>query len=230
MVKTVLICLLALHSIGFAETMLLKNKGYDIYWNAKEDRALYSRHTISKFKPNYYPRSNFEDDRRVKGEYRPNEFYGTGYDRGHLVPFADLLYDEETAKETFLMTNIVPQKAELNRGKWLDLEQHLRNRCKENQTFTIYTGPIYESEKIPLAFFKIAVNNQTKETEAYALPNLNCSKPLASYKTTVKAVETKVNYKIVNGTYQMATQNKSHHWLILANILLFGYLLYRKKK
>ena len=208
----------------------MKNRGYEIYWDATKNRPLYSRHTLSRFKPTYYPRSNFQDDPRVNGEYKATEFYGTGYDRGHLVPFADLLYDEVTAKETFLMTNITPQKAELNRDKWLDLERYLRHRCKKNQTFTIYTGPIYESGKIPIAFFKIAINDQSKETDAYALPNRNCSKSLTSYKTTVEMIEQKVKYKIVNGTYQMAAQNKSHHWLVLANILLFGYLLYRKKK
>lgn len=230
MMKILLITLIALHSVGFSEIIRLKNLGYDIYWDTDKTRPLYSRHKIFKFKPTYYPRSDFEDDRRVQGEYTPNEFYGTGYDRGHLVPFADLLYNEATAKETFLMTNIVPQKAELNRDKWLDLERYLRHRCKKDQSFTIYTGPIYESDKIPMAFFKIAINDQTKEADAYVLPNLACNASLKSYKTTVQAIEAKVKNKIVNGTYKISRQNKSHHWLVIANILFFGYLLYRKKR
>jgi len=230
MMKILIIILIALHSVGFSEIVRLKNRGYDLYWDTEQNRPLYSRHKISRFRPTYYPRSDFEDDRRVEGEYTPTEFYGTGYDRGHLVPFADLLYNEATAKETFLMTNIVPQKAELNRGKWLDLERYLRHRCKKGETFTIYTGPIYESSKFPMAFFKIAVNDQSKKTDAYVLPNINCSKPLSSYKTTVKTIEKKVGHKIVDGVYKMAKKSSSHHWLIIANILLFIWLLYRRKK
>ena len=230
MKKLIFITLITLHFLGFSETILLKNRGYEIYWDTKKARPLYSRHTISRFKPTYFARSDFENDQRVEGEYTAKEFYGTGYDRGHLVPFADLLYDEATARETFLMTNIVPQKAELNRDKWLDLEKYLRHRCKKNQTFTIYTGPIYEEGKIPIAFFKIAINNKSKETDAYVLPNLACNGSLESYKTTVKAIEEKVKHKIINGTYTMRRQNKSHHWIVIANILFFAWLLYHKKK
>ncbi|MCK5834113.1 MAG: DNA/RNA non-specific endonuclease [Lentisphaeria bacterium] len=228
--KAIFTILLMLHTLGFSATIILKNRGYEIFWDTVKDRAIYSRHTISRFKPTYFPRSDFQDDLRVENEYAPNEFYGTGYDRGHLVPFADLLYDQATAKETFLMTNITPQKAELNRGKWLDLERYFRHRCKQGQTFTIYTGPIYESDKIPIAFYKIAINNQTKETVAYVLPNRNCSKSLSKYKTTVEVIEQKIQHKVVDGVYQMTKPNKNDHWLILANVLLFSYLLYRRKK
>jgi endonuclease G len=213
-----------------AEVFRLQNKGYEIFWDKTKLHTLYTRHTLKKFTPIPFTRIPFYNDPRVEGELSPNSPLRLGCDRGHLVPLADLLYDKNVAKETFLMTNIVPQKAELNRGKWVELEEKLRRECKKGETYTIYTGPIYHTEKIPLAFFKIALNNQTKEAEAFVLPNQACPEPLSFYRATIQSIEKEIGHKIVKAPYQMKRIQKSHHWLVVVNLLLFGWLLYWKKK
>ena len=49
---------------------------------------------------------------------RPNDYTGSGYDRGHIAPSADRTRNDADNSNTFLMSNMVPQSPELNRGVW----------------------------------------------------------------------------------------------------------------
>ena len=60
-----------------------------------------------------------------EGSRSSNDFTGSGYDRGHLVPFAAMDFSAESAKETFSMYNIVPQTPFVNRGIWSSLENQV---------------------------------------------------------------------------------------------------------
>ncbi len=53
-------------------------------------------------------------------------YWYSGYDRGHMVPSADMRWSLEALKATYLYSNISPQKPELNRGSWADLEDWMR--------------------------------------------------------------------------------------------------------
>jgi endonuclease G, mitochondrial len=54
------------------------------------------------------------------------DYSRSGYDRGHMVPSADRFGDPATNADTFLMTNIVPQSADLNQYVWEKLERYAR--------------------------------------------------------------------------------------------------------
>lgn len=60
------------------------------------------------------------------------EFTGTCIDRGHMVPSADRTQNLNDNKATFIMSNILPQSAYLNRRTWVSLERFLRNEVTEN--------------------------------------------------------------------------------------------------
>jgi endonuclease G, mitochondrial len=57
----------------------------------------------------------------------PDDYRGSGYDRGHLLPSADRTANARDNAATFLMTNIVPQVPEHNRGIWRVLEEYERD-------------------------------------------------------------------------------------------------------
>ena len=71
----------------------------------------------------------FRVDARIPPQFatEPGDYLRTGYDRGHLLP-AGARRRESTLEqsETFLMSNIVPQLPDLNRGSWKSLEITLR--------------------------------------------------------------------------------------------------------
>ncbi len=57
----------------------------------------------------------------------PNDYRGSGYDRGHVVPSGDRTRTVPDNAATFLMTNIIPQAPENNRGPWRELEEYGRS-------------------------------------------------------------------------------------------------------
>ena len=65
-----------------------------------------------------------------------------GYDRGHLAPkgsFKGSLF----AFEAQYMTNIVPQKRDLNQGPWRVLEERIRQFVLQGNSVKVLTGPLY---------------------------------------------------------------------------------------
>ena len=111
----------------------------------------------------------FNADRRTRARVGHYDYSNTGYDRGHMAPnyAIDTVFGEGAQKETFLMSNIVPQRPELNQGPWKEFEQVVANRyLKDYQALWVVTGPIYRDPvqrlpsgvAIPAAFYKIVVD------------------------------------------------------------------------
>ena len=71
----------------------------------------------------------------------PDDYDKSGYDRGHVVPSADRNRTEEDNSATFLMTNIVPQTPENNRGPWRELETYIRDLVYQyDYSLQLYAG------------------------------------------------------------------------------------------
>ncbi len=66
----------------------------------------------------------FAIDPRTVARVAPDAYSGSGYDRGHLAPNYAIAtrYGGEAQRETFLMSNVVPQRHALNAGAWKQLE------------------------------------------------------------------------------------------------------------
>lgn len=73
---------------------------------------------------------------------RPNDYTGSGYDRGHIAPSADRTRNEADNSSTFLMTNMMPQSPEVNRGVWGDLEEYCRELVEQGKELYIVAGPV----------------------------------------------------------------------------------------
>ena len=124
-----------------------------------------------------WPRTNaFVADASVPGGARPDDYAGTGYDKGHAAPDGDLSWDQQVEYESFLMTNMYPQLGGLNRGIWKLLETSIRGWTVQlNNSFTIYVGGVYDNTDkkigngvvVPHGFYKIVINNNTKQTAGW---------------------------------------------------------------
>lgn len=69
-------------------------------------------------------------------------FNATGMTRGHMCPNSHRNHNEEDARATFCMTNMVPQTEELNAGSWNNLEIWCRDICfRQNKELYIVCGP-----------------------------------------------------------------------------------------
>lgn len=81
----------------------------------------------------------------------PNDYDGAPaqlkIDRGHQAPLASFSGTPQAAATNFL-SNITPQKADLNQGSWVRLETKERELAQSagNPAVYVLTGPLYERE------------------------------------------------------------------------------------
>jgi endonuclease G len=94
---------------------------------------------------------NFRADIRIPHRFRAglNAYKNSGYDRGHLVASANQDIQEIQNSETFLLSNMSPQKADFNRGIWKKLEDSIRvlNDRKDILETYVLTAPIFYFQK-----------------------------------------------------------------------------------
>lgn len=129
-----------------------------------------------------------------------SDYYGSGYDRGHMCPAADNKYSEKAMKESFLFTNMCPQNGNLNRGDWNEMEQACRRWAKEYGGVYIVCGPILYKGKhktigknkvvVPEAFFKVVLRTgENPKAIGFIYKNAEGNRPKGDYVNTVDEVE-----------------------------------------
>lgn len=95
--------------------------------------------------------NNFRADIRLPRRFRAglNAYKGSGYDRGHLVASANQDIQNIQNSETFLLSNMSPQKPYFNRGMWKRLESAIRvlNDKEEILETYVLTAPIFYFQK-----------------------------------------------------------------------------------
>lgn len=72
----------------------------------------------------------------------PNDYRGSGYDRGHQCPSGDRTSNSDANSSTFLMSNMLPQAPDLNRQVWRKFEEYLRSQLKDgtNEIYVVCGG------------------------------------------------------------------------------------------
>lgn len=81
----------------------------------------------------------WQGDARIPVDYRSdNDFYRSGYDRGHLCPSADRTYSADLNEITFMYSNMSPQRNAFNAGIWADLESRARVWAKTFDCDTLF--------------------------------------------------------------------------------------------
>jgi len=146
--------------------------------------------------------NNFRIDSLVeKGTAETSDYWYSGYDRGHLAPSADFRWSYKALSESYLYSNISPQKPELNREKWGELEAFLRDYVVNyNEQIYVVTGGVLKDSlptigenkvAIPKYFYKVVFDNDSKEKKGigFIMMNGNCTKPLISYAVSIDSVE-----------------------------------------
>lgn len=73
----------------------------------------------------------------------PQDYVGSGYDKGHNCPSNDRDWSRESASVTFYMCNMSPQTPSLNRGVWKKYEALGHTLSERWGKVEIISGPIY---------------------------------------------------------------------------------------
>ena len=151
-----------------------------------------------------WPRTNaFVADASLNGTgARPDDYAGTGYDKGHAAPDGDLSWSEIVEYESFLMTNMYPQHGSLNRGIWKLLETSVRGWAVQlNQPLTVYVGAMYGAGDltigkgviVPHAYYKIVINQTTGQVAGWVFPHVkpyvNLGNDLTKFRVSIADIQ-----------------------------------------
>ena len=187
-----------------AADLVLFNRHYVLGYSFYFRQAKWALEIVDRSTVQLERADDFRPDYRVPEMFRADlaDYQGSGYDRGHLVPSAD---KEETAllnSETFLLSNMCPQKPEFNRGIWKSLEDAVRQLDAQEDIYETYviSGPIFNFDvpvttmgsqdkngvtlPIPHAFFKSVLAENDKGAIlmwSFMLTNEASDKSLAEF-------------------------------------------------
>jgi endonuclease G, mitochondrial len=187
----------------------LKNQAFWVGYSEQRNNPLwvvYSLKPVPDDAPLLKRPTHFSADKRLKNPVKHDDYNKSGYDRGHLAPNYAIssLYGKEAQLETFLMTNISPQKPNLNRKLWQRLEEvEVKYFTQISAPVWVTTGTIFFDDKIetlksaanveiPDAFYKIYAMQSANQTYllAFVMPqNVKGNEPLDRYLVTVDKVE-----------------------------------------
>lgn len=152
------------------DLIILRNRAYLLGYDQQRRNpawVAYRLHYTGPDKETPTRPTSFEPDLRLSNPVQSQDYTGSGFDRGHMAPNYGIAkcYGAEAQKETFLMSNISPQRHELNAGLWKNLEMRaIHNYVPRYRELWVITGPIYKKQMartipsgvaLPDAFFKI---------------------------------------------------------------------------
>ncbi|WP_163558563.1 DNA/RNA non-specific endonuclease [Halomonas sp. NO4] len=166
---------------------VLRNDGFLVGWSDVRVNPLWVSYLLHEVDDaGIGARPGFRRDWRTLWPIDPESYFGSGHDRGHLAPNYAIatVHGRGAQHDTFLMSNITPQRPALNRRLWQRLEEvvidHFVPRFGGVQ---VITGPVFAERfldgarrrvglvEVPEAFYKIVVvPGETPRALAFLMP------------------------------------------------------------
>lgn len=195
-----------------AADQIIFNRHYIIGYSYYFRQAKWALEIVDPDNPDLERLDNFRPDYRIPELFRADlvDYTGSGYDRGHLIASANQRETELQNSETFLLSNMSPQKPQFNRKIWRELESRVRELNKKSNIFETYVicGPIFNFDQtvetigndddnqvtipIPHAYFKSILTETRKgslQMWSFVLPNEEINKPLDEFLVRTTHVE-----------------------------------------
>lgn len=199
-------------------TRIFRNNAYMVGYSDIKGNPLwvvYKLTSLSENTPHLKRPESFSADWRNLGLITSSDYTNSGYDRGHMAPnhAISLLYGKQAQVETFLMTNITPQKPSLNQKLWQRLEEmELDSFAPKFKEVWVYTGPLFDEKttrlkssyfvEIPDAFYKIYVGVEahgTLKTLAVIVPqNAKANDRMEKYLVSIDEVERRSGFDFLH--------------------------------
>ncbi|MCT4581382.1 MAG: DNA/RNA non-specific endonuclease [Flavobacteriales bacterium] len=199
-------------SIGFPKSnfgeQVVQHQAMVLGYDEKHEQARWVMHMVlPDIEEGNTSRTNdFREDSLVTtGTAVKADYWYSGYDRGHLAPSADFRWSPIALSESYYYSNMSPQLPELNREKWAELENAVRDYVLyHNEPVYVITGPVLHDSlptmknegranevSIPELYYKIVldITGEEKRGVAFLIPNGDCTYPIMSYATSIDVIE-----------------------------------------
>lgn len=198
---------IGLPKLGSGDDVIV-HPGHMLVYDEKHEQAKWTAHIASPdlITGNLARIDSFLADPQVKtGTAVTADYWNSGYDRGHLVPSADMRWNHGALAATYLYSNISPQLPDLNRKTWAELEDWVRRyvHFSKRRVF-VATGPVLRDGlpilqkpdrknevSIPEYFWKVVADLDGDNPKAigFVMRNAALDHPPISYAVPVDSVE-----------------------------------------
>jgi len=184
---------------------VITKTGFSLAYNEAAEQAWWvAYHLTSEELKGTIDRDNFDFDEDAEvntGSATLKDYKGSGYDRGHLVPAADMKWNANAMQASFLMSNVSPQKHSFNAGIWERLESRFRGWAKRDGSLYIVTGPLLKEKPnntigfnqvwVPDSYYKVALSYKKNRwhAAAFIIDQQASGKSLEPYFLTIDEVE-----------------------------------------
>jgi len=184
---------------------VVRHKYYTLSYSENDEQAEWVAYVLTRkrLQMEWQDRPDlFESDPLVRtGSATLSDYRGSGYDRGHLAPAADMAFNTTAITETFYLSNISPQVRDFNHGVWKELEELSRDWAIKFNKLYVVTGPILKDGgkgeiganrvTVPTAYYKILLDLSETNPKAIAfiVPNEVSYDPLFKYTVSIDEVE-----------------------------------------
>lgn len=182
---------------------VVRHTWFTLSYNEDHEQAEWVAYELTRehLNENWAERPNsFRPDPEVRTESAtPRDYTGSGYDKGHLCPAADMAFDDGAIDETFFMSNMSPQVPAFNVGIWRELEELTRDWARKFKHVYVVTGPIltvqdlgqigFSKVTVPGAYYKVLLAPDQQKAIAFMLPNAVSTQPVMDYSCSIDQVE-----------------------------------------
>ncbi len=182
---------------------IISHNYYTLSYNEDAEQAEWVAYELKKehLTTTHRKRPYFIRDKKVStksADYR--NYKKSGYNKGHLCPAGDRKFSVAAFNETFLTSNITPQKQDFNAGIWNRLEQKTRYWVGKERSLFVITGGILnddlvtignEKVAVPAYFYKILLDYSQPEikTIAFLMPHKESNQPLYKFVVSIDKIE-----------------------------------------
>jgi len=185
-------------------SQLVKHSAMMLSYNEEHEQADWVAHIIlPDVETGKVGRTNdFRVDPAVTtGTAEQDDYWETGFDRGHLAPSADFRWSEKALSESYFYSNMSPQRPELNRKIWGELEDWVRRYVIDfKEPVVVVTGGVLTSGlptigenkvSIPKYYFKAILDpyGDKQKAIAFVMENRAHDYPVISYAVSIDSVE-----------------------------------------
>ncbi|MCW4153299.1 DNA/RNA non-specific endonuclease [Halomonas sp. 18H] len=187
---------------------VLRNDGYLVGWSDVRVNPLWVSYQVAAVDDTRIgSRPDFRPDWRTLWPVGTDSYSGSGYDRGHLAPNYAIaaVHGRSAQLDTFYMSNMTPQRPNLNRRLWQRLEEAVMDHFAPRfDRLQIITGPVFPDKlmdnvfnrvglvEVPEAFYKIIVapHDEAPLALAFIMPqDVRGNEPLDDYLVSIDDIE-----------------------------------------
>lgn len=206
----------------------LDRKGFSLGYSYKYKAALWASYILSSDSVSVdvgrYGTFYADDDIPEQYRLKLKDLTNNGYDKGHLAPSASIDFSEDANRETFALSNVVPQHPKLNRQGWEAVESLERKWTASKGKLFVTTGPVYGANPqevngvpIPAKMYKVIYAYDDERAIAFLMPNAPVTdKDIWKYAMSVKELEDEIGLNFFSAMPE-GTRNRVKDRLELAS-------------